>query len=478
MVFSGLQSTTLGFVRGAPNLPPGSQPSQSSEGVTVNHPINTDRELYALRPDAARYERAVTKARGLSILVHPNGCKTFVVRYVSENGVRRRLAIGDYPALGLAEARLKAGALRLQVVEGRDPAGERQAARHEARFGETVEDLARGYWPAAAIGLHGGRRRPLRSETIERQKSLWARHIKPALGSRRYKELRRADIRAFMQGFVADGRLSASSIAAIGDVLRAFYAYALHEDLVEANPTLGLTRPLEPQSRARLFEEDALREILMVLGDASHAYGGRSDPYARMAPIMALALRFTILTLCRRSEVAGAKWSEVDLKTRVWVIPPERTKNRQFHVVPLSMEAIEVLAAARALSVTQGAAWVFPSPADPTAHIDAHAMTRAVARICKRLGLPAGSPHDFRRTGATILTGERHSIRRFVVGMLLGHTAQDGPAVTAVYDRNEYLPEKRYALDAWARHVTELVTPPDGGAERIARNILRLVVSA
>jgi integrase len=444
----------------------------------VNHPINTDRELYALKPQSARYERAVTKARGLSVLVYPNGCKTFVVRYVAENGARRRLAIGDYPALGLAEARLKAGALRLQVVEGKDPADERRTARREARFGETFEDLARGYWPAAARGLHGGRRRPLRPETIERQKALWARHIKPVLGSRRYKDLRRADIRAFMQGFVVEGRLSASSIASIGDVLRALYAYALHEDLVEANPALGLTRPLAPQSRARLFDEDALRQILAALVDASHADDGRSDPHARMVPIMALALRFTILTLCRRSEIAGAKWSEIDLKTRIWVIPPERTKNRQFHVVPLSLEAIEVLASARAWSATLGAAWVFPSPADPMAHIDPHAMTRAVARICKRLGLPAGSPHDFRRTGATILTGERHSIRRFIVGMLLGHTAHEGAAVTAVYDRNEYLAEKRYALDAWARHVTELVSPPDGGAERFARNPLRLVASA
>ncbi|MDB5445452.1 MAG: site-specific integrase, partial [Phenylobacterium sp.] len=55
--------------------------------------ITTDRELYALRPEAARYERAVTKARGLSVLVYPNGTKSFVVRYVAANGARRRLPI-------------------------------------------------------------------------------------------------------------------------------------------------------------------------------------------------------------------------------------------------------------------------------------------------------------------------------------------------------------------------------------------------
>ena len=80
--------------------------------------INTDRELYALKPEAARYERAVSKARGLSVLVYPNGCKTFVVRYVAENGARRRLPLGDYPGLPLADARLKAQALRGDIADG------------------------------------------------------------------------------------------------------------------------------------------------------------------------------------------------------------------------------------------------------------------------------------------------------------------------------------------------------------------------
>lgn len=61
-------------------------------------PINTDREVYGLKPQAARYERAVSKARGLSLLVFPNGVKTFVVRYAASGGERRRLPLGAYPA--------------------------------------------------------------------------------------------------------------------------------------------------------------------------------------------------------------------------------------------------------------------------------------------------------------------------------------------------------------------------------------------
>lgn len=440
--------------------------------------INTDRELYALKPAAARYERAVTKARGLSVVVYPSGCKSFVVRYVAANGLRRRVPLGDYPGLSLADARLKAQALRLEVAGGADPAAERAAARAEARMGQTLNELAEGYFKAAVIGIHGGRKRPLRPGTLERQKGLWARHVAPVFGRRRYREIRRADIRQFMQGFVLKGGLSPSSIASIGDVLRAVFAYALHEDLVEANPTLGLTRPVTPESRARLFTEDALRKLLAGLMEASALGEDRDDPHARMGPHMALGLRFLVLTLTRRTEAAGACWSEIDLKAATWTIPGSRTKNRQPHVVPLSPQALEVLRAARRLPGARDDGYVFPSPGNPAAHLDPHAMTRAVNRMCARLKLPLGSPHDFRRTGATVLTGERFGIRRFIVGKVLAHTAQEGAAVTAVYDRNDYLPEKRQALEAWGRYLDELLAPSGGQPRRRGEGRLRLVSAA
>lgn len=434
--------------------------------------INTERELYALPPQSKRYERAIGRAKGLSVLVHPNGIKTFVFRYVAENGSRRRVPLGDHPAMSLLDARIKSGTVRIRVLDGRDPAAERAAAKAEKRLGETLEDLAVRYWAAAAVGLHGGRRRPLRPSTLARQQILWKRHLSSQVGSRRFKEFRRADVRAFMQSIVLEGKLSAASIASIGDVLRALFTYALHEDMVEANPTLGLTRPLTPQSRSRLFSDHALSVILRQLHDASNARDGRFDPHARLEPQMARALRFMILTLARRTEAAGARWSEIDLAARAWHIPPGRTKNRQFHTVPLSPEAIEVLHEARRSSAGE---FIFPSATKEGAHLDPHALTRAINRICSRFELPPGSPHDFRRTGATVLTGERYRVRRFIVGLLLGHTPNDGAAITAVYDRNEYLAEKREALDAWGRHLLELHSVPEEPVMPGARGHLRLV---
>ena len=104
-------------------------------------------------------------------------------------------------------------------------------------------------------------------------------------------------------------------------------------------------------------------------------------------------------------------------------------------------------------------------------------MTRAVNRLCTRLKLPLGSPHDFRRTGATTLTNETYRVRRFIVGKVLGHTAHEGTAVTAIYDRNEYLVEKREALDAWGRHIDSLVRPAPTDAPKRRPSHLRLVAA-
>lgn len=80
------------------------------------------------------------------------------------------------------------------------------------------------------------------------------------------------------------------------------------------------------------------------------------------------------------------------------------------------------------------------------------AATRAFAQTCTRRKLAVGSPHDVRRSGATTLTG-RYGVSRFVVGLVLGHTPNEGAAVTSVYDRHTYVPEKRAALELWANHL-------------------------
>ena len=424
--------------------------------------ITTDRQIVALKPRADRYQVDIGGVRGLSMRIYPSGLKTFELRYQATSGTRRRMSLGEYPALTLSRAREKAANIRNQVVEGADPAGARAAKRTAARTGDTLDQLAESFFAAAAKGLHRYGGRPKRASTLATERAWW-KHIKPELGNRRYAELKRADVKEFMLKLATDGRLRPASIASIGSTLSGVLGFGVNQELIDHNPALGLTRPLEVTSRDRRFDDSAVAEIWKALVRASVVRKKgekREDMHARLEPQTALALRLTVLTMCRRTEAAGALWTEFDLKARIWTIPPERSKVGRVHVVPLTAPALDVLKAAAELPAASKE-FVFPSAEDREVHIDQRRLTRAVHRICDRLDLPRGSPHDFRRSGATTLTGERYGISRFIVSKVLGHAGLEGSAVTAVYDRNEYLAQKRVALEAWSGHVLAVAAGDD-----------------
>jgi integrase len=166
-----------------------------------------------------------------------------------------------------------------------------------------------------------------------------------------------------------------------------------------------------------------------------------------------------MVTLQRRAEVTGMALSEIDREKRLWLLPPERTKNKREHVVPLSPLALELIDLALSVRSVESE-YVFPSPRSAEVPINPQALTRAFIRMKQALEMGDVRPHDLRRTGATNLTGEALSFPRFIVSQVLNHAGDTGnsAAVTSVYDRNEYLPEKRGALDAWAVRLLEIVS--------------------
>lgn len=420
--------------------------------------ITTDRQIASLKPLKARFERRVSGVRGLTVRVLPSGVRQFEVRFAVKGGPRRRVVLGDYPQVTLADARDQAAELRRDISRGLDPVSEREAAAAAANAPltpqDTLDEVAEAYWAAAELGLHGGRRRPKRPRTIANERHLWARHIKASLGGLLPRELKRAVVKTFMRSLVTERRLSAASAASIGGLLHSVMAFAVQEEMIDANPVVGLARPLALVSRDRMLDDSGLKLVwtIAVEGEQPRPPGYLNVGLAaRPEPVMALAIQFLMLTLTRRNEVAGARKEEFDLDAGLWVIPSERAKAHHQHVVPLSPQALDV--ARRAFALDRGSPYVFPSPRVADQCIDEQAITRTFSRIFERRKLPLRSPHDVRRTGATTLTGQ-YGVTRFIVGLVLGHTPKDGAAVTAVYDRYTYVPEKRDALLKWAGHLT------------------------
>ncbi|MBX9575629.1 MAG: integrase arm-type DNA-binding domain-containing protein [Caulobacteraceae bacterium] len=415
--------------------------------------LSTDRQIAALKPRDNPFEVAVAGARGLYIRVFPTAARKFEYRYTSKGGSRRRMVLGAWPDLSLSEARLRASQLRQSVHDGADPAETKALEKVQARTGETFSELAEAYWAAAARGLHGGRRRPKREATIQTEKSWWRTHVEKKLGHRRYQDLRRTDIRLFMKALVMESRLAPASIAAVGALIQSILQYAVLEEKIDANPAAGLARPLALTSRDRLFSDDAMTTIWKTARTAATERDPTRSPRAQLSPEMGLAIQFLILTLTRRAETAGARWSEFDMKAGLWTIPASRTKALHTHIVPLTETMVGILEEMRKRHPVRAA--VFPPLRGRGDHLDPHALTRAFARICEQHHLPAGSPHDVRRTGVTTLIG-RYRVPRMIAGLLLGHTIREGAAATSIYDRHSYLPEKHEALKIWGRHLEAL----------------------
>jgi integrase len=409
--------------------------------MTVRKPgLTTDRQVAALKPGASPYEASIGGARGLSVRVFPSGAKQWVFRYVAKNGTRRRMPLGDYPGLPLADATTKAAARRVEVVDGEDPAAERLAERKRARTGETLQELADAYFAAAEKGLHREGGRPKRPSSVAVEKTRFKVHIKPKLGDRRFAEIGRSDIKQHMRE-LASGSIAPDTVASVGRTLSAILAFAVHEERLGANPAAGLTQPLALRERDRMFSDESLAAIWKALraplpeGYVKSPRKPKAGAPKRGAaePAISLALQLALLTLTRRSDVADADWAEFDLAARSWAVPAARHKSRHAHVVPLGDEAIRVLEEAARLNggaeldpKVRRSGPVFRSPVNHARAITAHGITRALSRTCKDLNLTAGSPHDFRRCGATHLTGERLGFRRFVVSKVLGHAAHDG----------------------------------------------------
>ena len=354
---------------------------------------------------------------GFSVRVAPTGRKTFCVLY--RRGRRlRRYTLGSYPPLNLSQARAMAKAALAQAAMGGDPA----ARKIEERQAGTFAELAAEYLERYA--------KPNKRSWKEDERRI-RKNLLPVLGFTLAKDVTRADVRRLLEAIVR--RPAPSEANQTLALIRKIYNWAIGQDLVEESPCRGLPRPAKTRQRHHVLSEDGIRKFWNELTHES--------------PIVAAALKLRFLTAQRGGEVIAMRWADVELNTRWWTIPSERSKNGLPHRVPLSRAAIDIL---RQLEGTESP-WVFPSP-----RREGHLCStqKAIERIRQRADIELRG-HDLRRTAASFMTSM--GTPRLVVAKILNHVET---GVTAVYDRHSYDREKRDALDAWSIRLEEMLESP------------------
>jgi integrase len=220
-------------------------------------------------------------------------------------------------------------------------------------------------------------------------------------------------------GPVARNRLRSS--------LSSFFAWAIAEGLCEQSPVTG-TAKAEERSRDRVLTQGELRKLWHSLGDG------------RFADIV----RLLLLTGQRRTEIGGLTWSEVDLDRKLIVLVPARTKNSRSHEVPLSTQALAILA--RQPKRTE---FVFSK---------AMGWAEEKAALDERLGIAPWVLHDLRRTFAT--TTAELGVLPHIIEAVLNHVSGHKSGVAGIYNRAKYADEMRSALQRWADHLEALIVGP------------------
>jgi len=405
------------------------------------------------------------KTPGLAPRVTPKGSRSWTLRYRTNGRIQRRYTIGPYPAVSLVSAREKALTVLAEVATGIDPALEKRRSVVDPRM-VTVANLAERYFIDAAKGRHRPKGKPKRAGTLRADRYYYDRLVGPVFGKLPLTEPRRADIQAFINRIADDEAPGTASQCR--NVLRQLYTYAVFQELVSANPCTFVDGP-SFATRERVLTDDELRTIWTACEAPALVTG------LHMTRAMGIAIQLALVTLQRRAEVACLHTQEIDFDKSLWTIPGSRTKNKRTHIVPLSDLALGLIREAVALCPHETDqpydGYLFPSPRKPGLPVEPHALTRAFGRLTEATGVENARLHDLRRTGATHLTGEGLSVSRFLVSQVLNHISDTGgsSAVTAIYDRNAYLAQKRNALNAWAAHLASIVS-----GEKAQSNVVRL----
>jgi integrase len=216
--------------------------------------------------------------------------------------------------------------------------------------------------------------------------------------------------------------------------MSALFTWAMQAGLVESNPVIGSVNPEDGiAARDRTLSDAELRAVWNACND---------DAFGRVVKML-------VLTGCRRDEIGGLRWSEIDMASGTMSIPGSRTKGKKALVLTLPEMALNIL---RAVPRREGQEFVFgPKRAFGAWSYGMLALNNRVAAM-NGTPLPHWTLHDLRRSMRSGLG--KIGVRPDVAELVIGHSKT---GIERIYDRYRYAPEIKAALATWANHVTAVV---------------------
>ncbi len=367
-----------------------------------------------LTPDPERdYTIYDAELRGFGLRVRTTGAMTFILKYRNNEGRQRFLTLGTYRPMTVREAREAAIKAKAQVSSNVDPLSEKTKVRAPV----TIAALCDQYLKGCDDGRIRFRRKTKSASSLQNDRSLIERHIKPLLGTRPIRQLKRHDVEIFMSD-VLNGKTAARiktrprGVARVQggpgiarkavNLLSTVYNYAIREELVTLNPCVGVQTPPQ-QARTRWLNEieyAALGEALLQAAQEG------------MNPIALAAIRALALTGCRKSEILTLKREELDLQSQCLRLSHTKTGAQ---IRPCGQAALNLMGD---LIKSHHSQWVFPGNGTGTGLVN---IRKPLTRVCEIAKLEGVTAHVFRHSYATVAHELRYS--ELTIAGLLGHSA-------------------------------------------------------
>jgi integrase len=422
--------------------------------------VFTDTMIRKLKPDVTEYSQS--EGNGFTIRVWPSGSKTWLYLYTLD-GKRRKMNLGQYPDVSLETARQRFEDAKRQVKNGIDPMQVEEQAKEERINAPTIANLIDEY-----IEKHA---KPNKRGWAE-DKRILERDALKAWGKRKAADITKRDVVLLLEKIVDRG--SPGSANNNFKIIRKMFKFAVQRDILQHTPCEGVVMPSPINNRDRVLSAEEIRTLWQTIDSSV-----MSDEIRRV-------LKLILLTGQRPGEVVGMHTDEID--GRWWTIPIERSKNKKAHRVYLTDTALELIGQLETADTLTGElkpkGCIFPSPrikkaADgtplPAEPIQGNAVAHAVRinllgwvlkkgnyacdkdgqRISEgnRLGINTFTPHDLRRTAATMLS--EIGFLDEIIDAVLNHTKQ---GIIKTYNRNRYDKEKQQALEAWERKLNGIIS--------------------
>ena len=365
---------------------------------------------------------------GLALQVNPAGARSWTLRAVI-GGKRRDMGLGAYSPTGmtLAKAREAATAARELIRQGVDPIQRQLEARSTLRAAMaealTFKECGESYIKAHAASWKNAKHRQQWRNTL-------AQYAYPVFGELLVRDVKLSHVMQVLEPLWATTNETAVRLR--GRI----------ELVLDWAAARGLRDGMNP-ARWRGHLDKLLAKPSKVNNREHHAALPVGDMGAFMARLReaegtgARALEFVILTAARSGEVRGATWAEIDTNAKVWTVPALRMKAGKEHRVPLSAEALALLASVPKVAATE---LVFQAPRGGAL------SDMTLTAVLRRMAVPA-VPHGFRSTFRD-WTAERTNYPRDVAEMALAHAI--GDKVEAAYRRGDLFEKRRLMMADWA----------------------------